>query len=344
MARLASIGLETRDTSEFTTISTNFCTASSTAAHSGTYAMRMYAGSTYASFQTVSLTEFYLGFWINHNGAGGLTATLVSWWAGATQLGSVRLNINTHTVGVYTSTGTLVATSTLTITKSTWHHVQVHVKYADSGNIDVKLDGADAITYAGDTKPGSDAAILLILMGTSVSSQDFSNYAYLDDIVLNDTAGGVDDSWPGDVRLVPFFPSSAGNAAQFTPNTGTNVAAVDDCASGVHDSDTTYNSVGAVDQVDSFVATNPTLPAGTVSAVIVKTIARKTDAGVATLIAPFIRSATTDSAPTDCALPASYGAVLAENRWLLDPADSAAWTSAKVNALEIGYKSRGVYA
>jgi len=76
---------------------------------------------------------------------------------------------------------------------------------------------------------------------------------------------------------------------------------------------------------------------GSVQAATLWLRAQKDDAGSA-LIAPMIKSGAVENQAADQALPTSWAFL--QKVYNIDPTDSAAWTVAKINALQIGAKAR----
>jgi hypothetical protein len=173
------------------------------------------------------------------------------WYKGATELGSIRINSSSQKIEAYTSTGTLVATGSISIQLNTWYLIEVHVKIADaSGDIEVKVDGVTPldIDFSGDTKPGAD---------TTIDSVNFSCYfsnnsCYFDDLGINDTSGSVDNSWCGDGHIILLTPNANGDVTQLMGSDGNqtdNYLLVDDIPS---DGDTTYVVGSGIGQYDLY--------------------------------------------------------------------------------------------
>ena len=114
-----------------------------------------------------------------------------------------------------------------------------------------------------------------------------------------------------------------------TPSAGLNW----DCVKEVPASDADYVSDSVVDHYDLYTLSHSAMPtAGVIRAV--KWLARaKLDAGGAN-ITPVVRSEGTTEQQGDIALGSSYvvKALIME----IDPIDNAAWTVAKIAALEVG--------
>ena len=276
-----------------------------------------------------NLTEFYLraawresGYSTDYRSPG--------WMNGATELGSVRVNVSTHFVEIYTGTGTLVDTGTIALTAGTMYLIEVHVKIDDTvGAIDVKIDGIADASFAGDTKPG--AATYDGIWWSGASTQTFQ----LDDLALNDTTGGVDDSWCGDGKVVILLPNAAGDVTQLTPSAGDNYAAVDDIP---HDTDTTYVESSTQNQYDLYNLSASGLSGVTIRRVWAEARARDTVAEGG-LLALGLKTVSTEYWGDDLNMLTTYNDYRGTVH-TINPNTLAAWTVAQLDALQVGVKVR----
>jgi hypothetical protein len=158
----------------------------------------------------------------------------------------------------------------------------------------------------------------------------------LDDIVINDTNGSVNNSWPGQVRLLPIQPCAAGDVTELTRkgiDLGANYAQVREPGHGgfaVVETDT-------VNKRDLYAVDLPDLPAGaTIKNVIVKATAnvQNGSGGLALLL----KAGTTESEGSNQALVSdfkTFGQV-----WDINPDTGVAWTEADLADLQIGIKAK----
>jgi len=329
MARVYNCGFEAGDLLPFTPSDNAYVSASTTHARTGTYSCRAYGGySLIASLN--NLSEWYMAVGVRFQDMSGYN-NIVRWYKSSNLLGDIKMNFTTRRLEAYVGT-TLVATGTTVLTVDTWYLLELHVKIADTGGvIEVRLDSNAEINYTGDTKPGTDTNVdMLRLCGFGNTT---SQATYFDDFTVNDTSGTSDNSWVGDRRYIAVVPDGAGTTTQWTPSAGANYQCVDE----IPPSSSDYVSTTATAQTDTYSMANPSLPSGaTIQAVIAEARAQKTQADPAT-IANVIRSGGTDYAGSDQSISLSWQAYL--TRWTTDPADSGAWTQAKVNALECGVRS-----
>ncbi|KRT69321.1 MAG: hypothetical protein XU15_C0011G0147 [candidate division NC10 bacterium CSP1-5] len=265
--------------------------------------------------------------------ATGIAAQVIMrWYASGTELGSLRLS-SAGNLQLYTSTGTLVATGSVAIQLNTWYLVEVRIKIADAGGVlEVKVDGTVDATFSGDTKPGADTTFNLIYIlhtGASVWR--------IDDFALNDTAGGVDDGYPGDGKVVMLTPNGNGDSSQLVGNDGNSVdnyLLVDEIPS---DSDTTYVESATATEKDLYGMTTYTLESGqTVLRLWVEARARElTAAGDGIQLG--VKSGATESFSATRPIGTSYARYVGDDL-KTDPNTAAAWTQGGLDALQAGVK------
>jgi hypothetical protein len=209
----------------------------------------------------------------------------------------------------------------------TWYVLEFHLKIDDvDGEIDTKIDGAIDIDFDGDTQHTGNAGIVQVQFSNAASSLPT---IYIDDIAINDTTGGVNDSWIGRGGIYGLVPSGAGTHTDFTPSAGVNYAAVDEVPP---DDDTTYVESSTAAHVDTYAITNLIPTSGAISAVQWVARAKLAEAGAGNF-QRVLRHDGTDYNGGDLAVDTSY-AYFTE---IFDQApDSTDWDITKVNALEAG--------
>lgn len=221
---------------------------------------------------------------------------------------------------------TVVATGSL-LTIDQTYLIEVRIKIHDStGVIQVKVDGALAIDFSGDTKVGADTQFNLVNLGHITESNCYA-YCYYDNFIMDDAA------WIGDTKIQAILPTGAGATTGWTPSAGANYACVDERPA----SDVDYVSINANDAVDTYAAGNMAGAIGNVKCVQVQSRTRTEGAPTPTNLKLVVRSGGTDYLSGDKTVPAAEKALY--NLWELNPADSAAWAESDVNAMEIGIKS-----
>lgn len=247
---------------------------------------------------------------------------------------TIHVDLRTDAGGhlVVTRNGTVLATSTATISATVWNYFEIKATISDTvGAITVRLNSVAVITATGlDTRNGGTGFIDTLLFGQAgILAAGADHY---DDVYICDTTGAVNNDFLGDVRCEVLLPSGAGAHTDFTPSAGSNYQNVDDATPN---DDTDYNSSSTAAQKDTFAYGNLSAATGTLYAVQHLLYRRKDDAGARTM-RPVARISATDYPGATVGMPSSYDydAQIVEQ----SPASSAAWTVTEVNAAEFGYE------
>lgn len=330
MARLLTEGFEAGGT--FPHIAyTNL--SISTTKRSGSYAAQSQSSSAFKYFELSipATTELYIrcGVRIDSLASGGIGA--IKLLNGTTVLDQITFAI----VGVqYPSllvSTSVVATSTTPLVSNTWHLFEAHLKVDNAGVFELKQDGIQTITYSGDTQPGLATTIDKIQFGCSGFE-----IVQIDDIAINDITGAVDNSWIGDGHVIMLKPDANGDSSQLTGSDGNstdNYLLVDDVPS---DGDTTYVQSATAGQKDLY-----NLSACGLSNVVIGRVwaeARAIDTGSGGGQVKLVTKAgATETDSAALTLSTSYAAIKSAEM-LVNPADSAAWEVADLDALQVGVK------
>lgn len=230
--------------------------------------------------------------------------------------------------GFYTSRTVLYTAS---VPVNTWNYYELRVKIADAGGYaDLKINGASAGTFSGDTKNGGTSTSI-DRIGLYGSGNNTGINIYWDDLyVVDETGSAPYNSYLGDVRVQTLSPNGAGNSTQFTPSSGANYTTVDELPYSTTD----YVQSGTSGHMDLYAysdASNSNIIYGVQNNVI----AKKTDAG-SVAVRPILRSGGTNYGGSSTFL-GTNDIVVSDTR-ALDPNTSAAWTQTNVNALEAGFE------
>jgi|GEM_PF-5382894 len=161
-------------------------------------------------------------------------------------------------------TGTLCGhaiTSSSGWLNSTWYTMDIHIKFhATTGVVEVRRDGVMLSSASGLNTAQSGAhtgfRILRILKQLFTVSVSF----YLDDIVINDALGSVNNSFMPDVRIVGLFPTGdISTRNDMSPSSGTDhFAVVDEFPASATD----FLESTTVGDEEVFNITDLTLPTG----------------------------------------------------------------------------------
>jgi hypothetical protein len=250
-----------------------------------------------------------------------------------TSSSAIQLYRGDPATGTFNSpSGTLLATSAPGTFDANWHYVEMSATLHDStGAVTVKVDGTTILTFTGDTKNGGTS--------TNIDTLKFKAGRYnfeptatitIDDLYLCNSTGTVNNTFLGDVRVQSLLPSGAGASTELAV-TG---AANNHTAAGESPyNNATYNSSATVGQRDTYALSD--LAAGTAGILGVQAVAhmQKSDSGAASAKLAIKSGATVYYDATQ-----SLGTAIAAYSQVreTDPATSAAWTLAAVNALEAG--------
>jgi hypothetical protein len=234
---------------------------------------------------------------------------------------------------VLNAAGGVVATGVTTIQTGVWYHIAlVGSTVSTTAALTLYLNGVQEATV-GSANIGSTAINRVAFFNSTPSAG--SGNLDIDDIFVGAAATN-----PGDLRVETIRPTSAGNAAHWTPSASTNVSRVGTSLdSASYDSDTSYNSSATPGDIDSFVPEQLALTVATVYAIQTNIVARKDDAN-ARQIADLIRqpaggSGTDYVGATGVGLASTY--TLQQQIHDQDPTGTD-WTAANVNGDEFGYK------
>jgi hypothetical protein len=330
MARVWTDGAEMGDLA-FWDISTGALTAATDQKRSGAYSYKL-AGNQIQQKNLVAVSEAYFRFAAR---LGGLNSVaFFVWRKGATTLGSLRINSANAHFELYTSTGTLVATGTLNVQTNTWYLIELHIKIDNSGALELKVDGIADASFSGDTQPGADTTIDNVYIFTVGTGQTI----WFDDLALNDTTGGADNSWCGDGRVIRLTPSASGDASEWTGSDGNqvdNYALVDEAPPNAAD----YVEDSTLDHRDLYALTDSGLTSETILRVWAEARAADTvaDGGEIALV---LKTESTEYDGADVALLTTYTKQVLGTTHTVNPNTSAAWTPAQLDALQAGPKTR----
>lgn len=279
-------------------------------------------------------SEVYLRFAVKV-GVEGIGGRYVSLRSSGNDVGKINLSENavaSITVNGSTQYGTTVLLSNV------WYLLEFHLKIANTGGIaELKVDGnAVEATISGDTQGSYSTLNEIFFFGTTSASDN--SYIHYDDVALNDTSGGVDDSWCEDGHIVVLNPNANGDSSQWTGSDGNstdNYALVDEVPSNgdtdyVQDSTSGNKDLYNLASIAAFVAGQSVLR------VWAEARARKTDTDAATLLLG-VKSGSTEDWDTGTVLTESYTRIRGEDH-VVNPDDSAAWEEADLNALQVGIK------
>jgi hypothetical protein len=331
MSRIFMDGFESGDSNLWTTKYVTGVVASS--AMVGAYYLDLYAGtamSAYVSkYLSSSYSELYVAF--KYKALSLDNTSIISFKDSAgTALATFKLNGTTGRIESHLgiSTGTLLATGTTAIVAGTVYLIEIRYKPLNSnGIIQVKVNGgAFEIDYSGDTTNGLEY-VQEIIFGRAPGDST-NSYAYLDDVVVDDA------SWIGSTSIQGLAVTGAGATTQFDPSAGNNYQCVDEIPA----SDADYISTNVPDEIDTYACGNLTGTINSVKAVQVQARCMQEGSPAVPKIQLVTRPSDTDRVSASKTVQ-TFAPGVVSNIWELNPDDSAAWSEADVNGMEIGVKA-----
>ena len=221
-----------------------------------------------------------------------------------------------------------------------WVHIGVDFKIADSGGwAYLYLNGVLEASIDGDTLLSSYSEVDSLWLGWYDNGIE---YAYLDDIYMDDTTGEAAPAVVPELRFGYIRPNGNGNSSGLTGSDGNqvdNYLLVDD---DPVDDDTTYVAASATALKDTYAMETLVVPEDwAIAAVIPCHVTRKGNASVANQISTVIRSNVTEAIGSVQDLTTIYR--LLWERQITDPDGDVAWTQGALDNIEIGAKSAGTF-
>ena len=227
MGRVFHSGFETAQTDVFGKEWTSFGTATIDTINprSGTYSLRN-ANTGRASWADLLEPEAYARLYIRLDGEPTSRREFAN-IGSATHVISLYLNID-RTIGLE-NTGALLGTSAAVIPVGQWIRVEFRaLKGAGTGAAELRIEGVTEVTasnlQAGTADWSTFVAGFLTSPGTA---------SRFDDIAVNNVAGTVNNSWPGEGGIVLIKPTADTATINWTAqNGGSHFAEIDDLPAG----------------------------------------------------------------------------------------------------------------
>src|SRR5262252_2681430 len=204
--------------------------------------------------------------------------------------------------------------------------------HPSAGTVDLRLNGASVLSLTGQNTRSSAVSQWTSLVFGCIDGVPntwgggaVGNVTWDDLYVLDGSGSAPWNTFLGDVRVDPCYPTGAGATTGWTPSAGANWAAVDDTAPN---GDTDYTSAASVPLTDTYVVQDSPSVGATIYGLQHCLSMKKSDAGTCT-VAPVIRRGGTDYPGADLSPSTSYGYGLQVAQ--TDPSTSAQWTEANFN-------------
>lgn len=127
---------------------------------------------------------------------------------------------NVGTIKLYDEDGQI--TGTTTIASGNWYCVEFHVNTtpaAGSHVVEARVDGSTFASLSNRNIVSTNQHLILVLGGNLNAEAQTTGNWYFDDIAINNSAGSVQNSWPGPGKIVYLRPNGDGdNHAWQTPS------------------------------------------------------------------------------------------------------------------------------
>jgi hypothetical protein len=231
------------------------------------------------------------------------------------------------------TSATALDTGTAVLAANTEYYIEVTFTIADSpnGSVAVYLNGSGTpdITASGvDTQNAGTATFTWI----GFAEIRNSHVMQIDDVYVNDTTGGVNDTLEGDCQVDYHMPvTPAGEYSQWDRSTGADQWGTVDEAP---ETTTDYNSTSTLNELDTLNIENFKNTGATIKAVQVNLLTQKSDAGTAG-VAPVVRIDSSDDVGDTVYLGTTWR--YQKENYDKQP-DTTAWNETDFNAMQVGYK------
>lgn len=353
MARIWGSGFELNSTTagmEWTAIGSTPSIQTGTV-RSGTYALESTSanvtrkGLLYQFASAAGAGPYYFRSYIRYHTLPTNATTIMGFLVGAS-ISSTNQGIKLTSAGKLQlfNNGAQIGSDSSALSADTWYCTEMKYDFTGgigAGILSARIDlGADfAITTTANlTNPSA------IIVGTNLNVEtDTTGDVFFDDIALNDNTGSFQTSYPGSGKIIHLRPSAAGDSTGWSPLAGTNWSNVSEVTP---DDLTSYVNTSTVNAEDLYNVDNSNIGASdTVNVVAVGVRTRGSSSNTPTYKLEIEKTASGTKSQSAGITPGSTSfftnAPSATNphNYLLttyqDP-DSAAWTQATLDTMQIG--------
>ncbi len=239
----------------------------------------------------------------------------------------------TGQLAVYRGSTLLGTTTDAGIMAGVWFYLEFKVVCnSTTGSYELRIGGVNKLTASGvNTKAGThDYHTTFRFTGTSVAG---GSAVQVDDLYCVDSSGSINNDFLGNMRVVTIRPDAAGDSTQFTPDSGSNYARVNEQVCG-DDSNYVEASISGYKDLYNYEALSGIT--SDIKGIMVNTDCRESDATSYSLIT-VCKSGVTESDNTAQLIGSS--SYITRRRLLeTDPNTSAAWTKNNLDAAQFGVK------
>jgi len=241
------------------------------------------------------------------------------------------------------TTAVVLGTTTVALQEDVFAYVEVKVTvHGSAGTVDVRINGASAMTgLTGQNTRGEGSTDGWTHLRTGqCTGGSVRAWLDIDDLVIMDGSGSVNNDFLGDVTIGCLYPDADGNSHAWVLSTGTpdnneDYLCIDEAL--VND-DTDYISTNVLNAKSTF-SMEDVAAGANIKAIQIVSAQRKAAEGPGK-IKHVVRSNSTDYDLTEQGIGGTSYAFL-RSIVEVDPATSAAWDEAGFNAVEIGVKKTG---
>jgi len=227
------------------------------------------------------------------------------------------------TVANQATSTTLGTTSGAGLAVGNWYYVEVKVVDAESGSVEVRINGATVLTVSGVDTRATTAGYDNIKLG--------ARRTYVDDWYVLNGAGTCND-FLGDVQVRAIWPASDGDATDWTPSAGSDhYATVDEnpCTT-----DTDYNSAaGTASDLFNY---SDASDLGDILAIQINSCTKEGTPSATPTIKNLAKISSTVYEAATPAVTTAYDMLYSVLE--VSPATSSAWTLAGLNSTQFGVK------
>lgn len=233
---------------------------------------------------------------------------------------------------VVTRNGTVLGTAPGILVVNAYMFLEWLVTIHNTAGVStVRLNGANILTLSSlDTQQTANAFANVLRVGTTTGTGHFGTLDMDDLYICDGTGSAPHNTFLGDCRVDTLLPNADATPLQWTPSTGTtHYTLVDEASPNTTD----YVSSSTVGQRDLYGVQDLTTVTGTIYGTQLNLAVLKSDAGLRS-VKTLIKSSASEVLGSAVALSTSQ--VYTRAVQASDPATSAAWTEAGVNAALFG--------
>ncbi len=246
--------------------------------------------------------------------------------------GTEQVSLRTDATGhlVFTRNGTVIGSAAAAVTAAaTWYHLECKVVISNTvGTIEARVNGVAVIGPTGSLDTAAHASEVTARQ-IGICATNGGGTITVDDVVICDGTGSVNNSFVGAGRIITRRPDSVGTYTQWIPSGfSDNFANVQD---DFMDSDTTFNQSSTAGDKDTYVMED--VPSGTIIGVQTNIFLRQ-DSGAGRTVRPVWRISSTNYTGTTVGVAGNY--LDSMQVYDVSPATSSAWTDTELNAAEFG--------